>query len=42
VAEAAARPAEGEVGAVRQGLRDLIRENPSAVASSLKSWMETR
>ncbi len=37
--EAAARPAEGEP---RQGLREMVRQSPEAVAASLKSWMEAR
>jgi flagellar M-ring protein FliF len=37
--EAAVRPPEGEP---RQGLREMVRQNPEAVAASLKSWMEAR
>jgi flagellar M-ring protein FliF len=33
---------EGEVGRVRQGIRDLIGRNPAQAAASLKQWMTGR
>jgi flagellar biosynthesis/type III secretory pathway M-ring protein FliF/YscJ len=40
--EAAVRPAAGEGGAERERLREAARENPEALAASLRSWMESR